>query len=215
MATIKTFGEFNVTPDTTRDDLHDTLVDEIKTALENACDSDILDLLNEWRESNCYDTLREMCEDEINDALDGYTAWDVLQMEIDTTDDYFCFDGYCDITTTCDVWHDCDSETIAKWIAENEDAHGVSEIETLLDDYNDALDALEEMEDEDEDEDAKARAERLQARAKEINHICDSTIMSAISFYHTDAPFNAFSDEYNALKIALLELYNAVEGRTS
>lgn len=210
MATIKTFGEFEVTPDTTRDALYSELIDEIKNALENAYDSDIFDLLNEWRESNSYETLREMCEGELNDALDGYNAWDIINMEIDTSDEYFTLNGYGDITTTCDVWHDCDSETIAEWIAENEDAHGVSEIDDIFADYNDALEALDEMEDEDEDEDAR-QAEKMQERAAAINTWVEAITRGAIAF-NEDEIDGDISEATTALKVAIINLYNAVQG---
>ena len=131
---------------TTKSDLEDNLQDAIKDALENMSDNDALELINEYNDSNGYDTIYEMDENGINDALDGYSPWDVINMEIDTSDYYFTWDGY-DINTFNDVWENVSIDELTDWIIRNEYRDN-TDIDMIYDDFEEACEFIDELEEE-------------------------------------------------------------------
>ncbi len=223
--TTKTFGEFTVNAETDRDDLYSDFVEAIRGALEDdVTEDDLFSLLNEYRDANNYDILKINDDYTVNEELRDCDPIDILRCaeDWDECDDYLISNGYGEFATTNDVWYDCDAEAVAEWIAENEDAHGVSEIDDIITDYNDALEALDEMEDEDEDAEAKARAKaRAEAIAELVN---DATIKALVVCLGNGKPQD-FKHDLSVVKarlgVAFGELFDEVteyarqEGKTS
>lgn len=149
MATVtKTFGNFEVSINTDGSDLYSVLIDEIRDALESLDDDALFPLLNEYRYKQGDDELKYNDECTINDELRYCDPIDILRCadEWDECDEYLVSNCYGEFRTTNDVWEGVDVDDVAEWIADDEDDHGIDELETILDYYHEAEEYREEVE---------------------------------------------------------------------
>lgn len=116
-------------------------LDAIREALENMTDSDLLSVHREYCEQvNAYDdTIYSM--DEFNEIMSGQDAdWIANRIyygDYNPTADYFRFNGYGNIESvfSFQLSEHIDTDTIAEWITEHENALYNDEIQEILDEF--------------------------------------------------------------------------------
>lgn len=127
----------------TYDELYDLAKEQLIDELENMSTSDAIYLGNEIRDNNRYERLYENNEENINEVLDGWSPWDIINVDYDGYSDFFTFDGY-DIDFTDDVWYDLETDEVAEAILDGGYSRYInSDIRDLLDDYEEAKDWIE------------------------------------------------------------------------
>ena len=137
---IKVKGKLK-TEEQLRDEAIDALVDE----LENLDEDDALELGNAYRRANHDAELMVNDEDNLNSELDGKDPYEILQMagNWNECDDYFSCDSWGDFGTTSDVWENVDLVNLAQDLLDGDYTHErPDEIEEILDDYEEALEKL-------------------------------------------------------------------------
>lgn len=128
----------------TLDDLCDDVNDLVYDALDTLCEDDQLDIGNRWRGDNNYDILHRLEEYEVNEELDGCKPWEILNMEIDKSAEYFTYDGW-DFNTTDDVWYDISLENIVDAIVIGSFDAECNEVNDIMEEYEDAKEILENL----------------------------------------------------------------------
>lgn len=129
----------------TLDQLYDLAKDEIVGELDCMGSDDALYLGNHIREKYNYDLLYENNEECINDQLDGWEPWDIVQLDYDDYADFFVME-YGEPAFTDDVWYDLDTENIAEDILEGSySSYITSDIKDIVDDYEEAREFLENL----------------------------------------------------------------------
>lgn len=129
----------------TEDELREEVIDKLVDALEEMDDDDALNLGNAYRENNGDTELYVNDEDNLNSELAGKDPYDILQMASnwDEGDDYFGIDSWNELGTTSDVWEGVDMEDLADDLLEGHyRRHVTSDIQEILDDYEEALEKL-------------------------------------------------------------------------
>lgn len=109
------------------------------------CDTEeLLDIANEARENIGYDRLYPNEEDELNEQLNGVDPYQLLNMDWDSYDSYFRFDGW-DLYTTDDLWEDLDEYEVARDLLTEDFVPDCTprEIANIIDEYKEALEELE------------------------------------------------------------------------
>lgn len=134
----------------TEEQLRDEAIDKLIEALEEMDEDDALNLGNAYREDNYDCPLYVNDEDNLNSELEGKNPYEILQMAEgwDECDSYFGIDGWNEhgwneLGTTSDVWEGVDLETLAKDLLDgNYHRHITSDIQEILDDYEEALEKI-------------------------------------------------------------------------
>lgn len=116
-------------------------LDAVRETLENMTDSDLLSVHREYCEQvNAYDdTIYSM--DEFNEIMSGQDAdWIANRIyygDYNPTADYFRFNGYGNIESvfSFQLSEYIDTDTIAEWITEHENALYNDEIQEILDEF--------------------------------------------------------------------------------
>ena len=119
---------------------------EIIDALADMTTDEALCLGNQIREERNYEWLYENNEDCINEQLDGWEPWDLLQLDYDDYSDFFYMD-YGEPAFTNDIWHDLDTDEIAEDILDGRlyRAYWSEDIRNIMDDYIEAKEFLENL----------------------------------------------------------------------
>ena len=129
----------------TEEQLRDEAIDKLVEALEEMGEDEALDLGNAYREANHDCPLYVNDEDNLNDELDGKDPYEILQMAYswNENDSYFGIDGWNELGTTDDVWEGIDLEDLAGDLIDGDyHRHITSDIQEILDDYEEALEKL-------------------------------------------------------------------------
>lgn len=121
-------------------------LDAVREALENMTDSDLLFVHREYCDQvNAYDdTIYSM--DEFNEIMSGQDAdWIANRIyygDYNPTADYFRFNGYGNIESvfSFQLSEYIDTDTIAEWITEHENALYNDEIQEILDEFEEDAD---------------------------------------------------------------------------
>ena len=130
----------------TEEQLKDEVIDKLVEALENMDEDDALNLGNAYRESNHDGPLYINDEDNLNDELDGKDPYEILRMAYnwDENDSYFGIDCWNELGTTSNVWEGVDLEDLAGDLLDGDyHRHITDDIHEILDDYEEALNKLE------------------------------------------------------------------------
>ena len=130
----------------TKDELREEVIDKLIEALEEMDEDDALNLGNAYREDNHDCPLYVNDEDNLNSELDGKDPYEILQMAYDwnENDSYFGIDGWNELGTTDDVWEGIDLGDVADALLDGDyHRHITDDIQKLLDDYEEALNKLE------------------------------------------------------------------------
>lgn len=131
----------------TLDELRQDAIELIAEELDCMTEYDMLDVGNRYREEHCYPQLNTFDEDNVNDALDGLSPWEIIELEIRPDhwgDDYFTYDGY-DFDMVSDIWDNIDLEELAEAIIDGDFDAEVRDIRDLVDEYEEAKDYLENL----------------------------------------------------------------------
>lgn len=127
------------------EELYDMAKEEIVSELDDMNTEDALYLGNHIRDNNGYETLYENNETNINEILDGWEPWDIIQLDYDDYSD-FVYMSYGEPEFTNDVWTDLDTDEIAGEILDGDYTHYLtSDIKDILDDYEEAKEFLENL----------------------------------------------------------------------
>ena len=129
-----------------KDELWEEAVNKLVDALEEMSEDEALNLGNAYREDNHDCPLYVNDEDNLNDELDGRDPYEILQMASnwDEYDGYFSCDNWGELGTTDNVWENVDLEDLAKDLIDGDyHRHITSDIQEILDDYEEALNKLE------------------------------------------------------------------------
>lgn len=126
----------------TLDELRDEVIDALVEVLENLDDDEALDLGNEFRDADGMDILHKNYEEELNDVLDGWSPYDLLNAghnDWSDYDDYFALGDWGAFETTDDVWAGIELEDLAE-----EMLNGTFTPKNMPDDAQEILDEYEE-----------------------------------------------------------------------
>lgn len=138
---IKTKGRLK-----TEDELREEVIDKLIDTLEDLNDDAVFELANAYRESNHDAVLYVNDEDNLNSELSGKDPYDIMQMAFNWNecDAYFSIDQWDDLNTTDDVWEGIDLEDLANDLIDGSyHRHITSDIQEILDDYEEALEKIE------------------------------------------------------------------------
>ena len=107
----------------------------LKILEEEVLDRDIVSAYNQYARDNGYEELFQMSElDELLGDLSYREAKDKMDDGFNENDEYFYVSnstGY--YTSTSDIYDVVDLSDLAKYMSDNEDACGISEVEDILD----------------------------------------------------------------------------------
>ena len=152
-------------------DLYSELLEVLEEALTDMDEGDALEIGNEYRDRQGDELLQELDEYTINDLLEDMTPYEILQSasDIDIDDRYIYRDAWGDIGTTDDVYCGLRVSEVAEWIADNEPRviHG-TDAGDIMDEYNEALDLLNDLEEELEGDDIEEARREEYARAIKV-----------------------------------------------
>lgn len=126
-------------------ELREEVIDNLVDALEDLNDDEALDLGNAYREDDHDVILYINDEDNINRELNGRDPYEILRMAEDWNecDEYFACGEWGDLGSTDDVWKNVDLEDLANDLVEGHyTRHTTSAIQEILDDYEEALEKL-------------------------------------------------------------------------
>lgn len=137
-----------------QDDLREQAVEKLVGIFDDMSIDDLLELCNYYREENDEEIAREFNEDNINEALEDWSPWDILNLgnDISWSYDYFRPNRWGDdLEFTDDVTDGLDLEDVAEWILEEYIEGGYSrryldyDGRELLDAYEEASRKIEEL----------------------------------------------------------------------
>lgn len=118
---------------------------EIIDSLDDMATDEALCLGNQIREERNYEWLYENNEENINDQLEGWEPWDILQLDYDSYADFFYME-YGEPSFTDNVWKDLDKDEIAEDILDGGYSdYWSEEINSIMDDYNEAKEFLDNL----------------------------------------------------------------------
>lgn len=121
----------------TVEELYDEAKEMIVDELDNMDSDDALKLGNAIRDCKGYETLYENNEENINEQLEDWNPWDIIQLNYDDYSDYFYMD-YGEPDFTDDVWCDLDTDEIADDILNGDYRNYLtSDIKDIVDEYED------------------------------------------------------------------------------
>ena len=107
----------------------------LKVLEEEVSDSDILQAYNQYARDNVYEELFPMSElDEFIGDKSYREVKDMMDDDFNENDDYFYISnstGY--YTSTSDIYDVVDLSDLARYMSDNEDACGISEVEDIID----------------------------------------------------------------------------------
>ena len=136
---IKKNGKF-----ISQDELFEKATEELKDIIEDMSLDDLLDVLNYYRDEIGEELVREFNEESVDDALEDWSPWEILNLghDISWHYDYFRMTSYGDLEGTDDVAEGLDLSDVAAWLLKE----GKDEIigEYYLD--REALDLIEAYE---------------------------------------------------------------------
>lgn len=131
----------------TKEAIYEEAVEEIEILLCNLEDETALEIGNEYRDQNGESLLYVNDEDNVNEELESQDPYALLCMGRHDWSDYdafFSFDGY-DIESTDDVWAGIDTDDVARAILDGDLRDVPSEIREVIDDYDEACEALDNL----------------------------------------------------------------------
>ena len=129
----------------TEDELYDLVKSEIVEELDSMYNEDALYLGNYIRENNGDNPLYENEEDNINEQLEDWKPWDIIQLDYESYAEFFYMD-YGEPCFTDDVWEDLDTDEIAEDILDGSYARYLNDdIKDILADWEEAKEFLKNL----------------------------------------------------------------------
>lgn len=124
-------------------------IDAIKEILDNLFDSELFGVHCDYCDARNYPDDRMLEMGEFNDYYNDSSPLEIAEVvsgtDFSTSDDYFWYDGY-GIIRSGSVWDHVDTEEIARYMLEYEDALDCTAVQDLFDEWE------EEDEDEEDEE---------------------------------------------------------------